>query len=245
MFNIESKVIVVTGGEGLIGRNIVEHFRAYGAIVYSADINFAKEGSFNIILDITNENSVRIAIEKILIKHNRIDAWINNAYPRTSDWGNNIEDVIFASWRKNIDMHLNGYFICSKLILNQMKLQKYGSLINMSSIYGLVGPDFSIYEGTGINNPVAYSAIKGGINNLTRYLASYYGPFNIRINTISPGGIFDNQNELFVNNYCEKVPLRRMGSTNDIISSIHFLISDESSYITGHNLVIDGGWTII
>jgi NAD(P)-dependent dehydrogenase (short-subunit alcohol dehydrogenase family) len=115
----------------------------------------------------------------------------------------------------------------------------------MSSIYGLIGPDFAIYEGTEMTMPAAYSAIKGGINNLTRYLASYYGKFQIRVNTISPGGIFDNQSKVFVEKYNNKVPLKRMGNPSDIVYAAGYLLSDESSYLTGHNLVIDGGWSII
>jgi NAD(P)-dependent dehydrogenase (short-subunit alcohol dehydrogenase family) len=126
-----------------------------------------------------------------------------------------------------------------------MKIQRFGSLINMSSIYGLIGPDFTVYEGTEMTMPAAYSAIKGGLNNLTRYLASYYGEYQIRVNTVSPGGIFDHQPELFVNNYNNKVPLKRMGQPKDIVAAVFYLLTDEASYVTGHNLVVDGGWSII
>ena len=163
----------------------------------------------------------------------------------TNDWSNKFENILFESWRKNIDMHLNGYFLCCQVVLSQMKSQGFGSLINMSSIYGLIAPDFTIYEGTEMTMPAAYSAIKGGLNNLTRYLASYYGKYQVRINTISPGGIYDNQPESFVNNYNNKVPLKRMGTPKDIVSAVFYLLTDESSYVTGHNLVVDGGWSII
>ena len=126
-----------------------------------------------------------------------------------------------------------------------MKSQNSGSIINMGSIYGVVGNDFTIYEGTKLTSAAAYSAIKGGIINFTRYLASYFGKYNIRANCVSPGGIFDNQNEVFVKNYEHKVPMKRMGSPDDIAPSIAFLLSDDSKYITGQNLIIDGGWTII
>ncbi len=244
MFSIKDKVIVVTGGNGLLGKQIVTSLRENGAIGISADI-CAGSGEDEIVLDITSENSVAEAIANILSTHGSIDGWINNAYPRTKDWGNKLEDVSIESWRLNVDMHLNGYFLCCKLVLEQMKKQGQGSLVNMSSIYGIVAPDFTVYEGTSMTMPVAYSAIKGGINNLTRYLAAYYGPHQVRVNTVSPGGIFDNQAEIFVNNYSKKVPLKRMGSPKDIVSAIHYLLSDESSYITGHNLVVDGGWSIV
>lgn len=245
MFSLSNKVIVITGGNGLLGREIIISLRDAGAIVISADINTVTENNENLHIDIANELSVSEAIKSILLLHGRIDGWVNNAYPRTTDWGNKLENVSISSWRENVDKHLNGYFICCKFVLEQMKKQGFGSLINMSSIYGFLGPDFSVYEGTEMTMPVAYSAIKGGINNLTRYLASYYGRFQIRVNSISPGGIFDNQSDKFVQNYNKKVPMRRMGEPKDIVAAVHFLLSNESSYVTGHNLVVDGGWSII
>ena len=120
-----------------------------------------------------------------------------------------------------------------------------GSIINMASVYGIVGPDFTVYEDTSMTMPAAYSAIKGGIVNFSRYLASYLGPNNIRVNTVSPGGIFDSQNPTFVANYNKKVPMRRMGQPKDIAPVISFLLSEDASYITGQNIAVDGGWTAI
>lgn len=245
MFSLKGKIIIVTGGNGLLGKEMVSSLLNSGAVAIAADINIDKSNETHLFLDITDEKNVQEAILILVEKYGRIDGWVNNAYPRTKDWGNRMEDVTMESWRKNVDMHLNGYFLCCKIVLEQMKRQGYGSLINMSSIYGLVGPDFTIYEGTELTNPVGYSAIKGGLNNLTRYLAAYYGPFQVRVNTVSPGGIFDNQPEVFVANYNKKVPLRRMGSPKDIVSAVHYLLSDEASYVTGHNLLVDGGWTAI
>ena len=144
-----------------------------------------------------------------------------------------------------MDMQMNSYYMCCRAVLEQMKKQGRGSVINMLSIYGIVGPDFSIYEGTNMTMPAAYSAIKGGLLNLTRYLASYYGPSGIRVNAISPGGILDNQPESFIEKYQSKVPMRRLGKPEDIAPGVAFLLSDEAGYINGHNLVIDGGWTAI
>jgi NAD(P)-dependent dehydrogenase (short-subunit alcohol dehydrogenase family) len=245
MFSIKNKVIVVTGGNGLLGKQMVSSFRNQGAIVIAADIHFDNKGIDDIVIDITNENSVKNGIKSLIEKYKHIDGWVNNAYPRTKDWGVKFEEIPLESWRKNIDMHLNGYFLCCQMVLELMKKQGFGSLVNMSSIYGLVGPDFTVYEKTEMTMPAAYAAIKGGLNNLTRYLASYYGSYQIRINTVSPGGILDNQPKSFIENYNKKVPLRRMGSPNDIVSAVYFLLSDESGYITGHNLVVDGGWSII
>jgi len=245
MFSIKNKVIVVTGGAGLLGGKIIDVLRAQGAIAISADIKVPDNDELSIKIDITSEPSVKDAVTAIVAKHGQIDGWINNAYPRTSDWGNKFEDIKVESWKQNVDMHLNGYFLCCQIVLEHMKKQRSGSVINMSSIYGLVGPDFNVYNGTSMTMPAAYAAIKGGLNNLSRYLAAYYGPYQVRVNTVSPGGIFDNQPQPFVDNYNNKVPMRRMGNPMDIASAVCFLLTDESSYITGHNLVVDGGWTAI
>ncbi len=245
MRTLEGKIIVVTGGAGLLGKEIVSYLRSKGAIVISADIKQDGDDPHSRSLDIGSESSIQGLVDTLIKEFGRVDGWVNNAYPRTSDWGNKLEDTPLESWRKNVDMHLNGYFICSKIILEQMKKQGSGSLISMASIYGMVGPDFTIYEGTTMTTPPAYAAIKGGLINFSRYLAAYYGPFNVRVNCVSPGGIFDHQAESFVQNYTRKVPLRRLGTPGDISPAIAFLLSDDSAYITGHNLVVDGGWTSI
>ena len=246
MNSLKGKIIVVTGGSGLIGRSIIKHIASNGWISINAEINLIDnldEGIVN--CDITDADSVKKCIEKVVEKYNLIDGWVNNAYPRTADWGTKFEDIPLTSWQKNVDLQLNSVFICAQEILRIMKNQQFGSIVNISSIYGTVGPDFTIYEGTNMTMPAAYSAIKGGIVNFTRYLASYYGPYGIRVNCVSPGGILDQQDELFVKQYEKKVPMRRMGLPEDIAPSISFLLSDETKYITGQNLIIDGGWTSI
>ena len=246
MNSLKGKIIVVTGGSGLIGRSIIKNIVSNGAIAINAEINVINnldEGIVN--CDVTDVDSVKKCIEKVLEKYNVIDGWVNNAYPRTADWGTKFEDIPLTSWQKNIDLQLNSTFICAQEILRVMKNQQFGSIVNISSIYGIVGPDFTIYEGTNMTMPAAYSAIKGGIVNFTRYLASYYGPYGIRVNCVSPGGILDQQDDLFVKQYEKKVPMRRMGLPEDIAPSISFLLSDETKYITGQNLIIDGGWTSI
>ncbi len=126
-----------------------------------------------------------------------------------------------------------------------MKEQCRGSIINMGSTYGVVGNDFTVYEGTDITGPMAYAAVKGGIVNLTRYLASYFGKYNVRVNTMCPGGIFDHQNSVFVRNYENSTPLKRMGRPDEIASAVLFLASEAASYITGATVMVDGGWTAI
>lgn len=246
MIHLKNKIVVVVGGNGLLGKEFVKQIRENEGTAINADINLKSElENHNFECDITNENSIRKLIENVINKFGRIDGWINTAYPRTADWGDRIDNIAFDSFRKNVDMHLNGYFIASKLAIDAMLPNQNGSLINIASIYGVVGPDFTIYEGTEMTTPVAYSAIKGGLINLGQYLASYYGKSGIRVNTISPGGIFDNQPESFLTNYNKKVPLKRMGTPEDIAPAAVYLLSDAASYITGHNLIIDGGWTCI
>jgi NAD(P)-dependent dehydrogenase (short-subunit alcohol dehydrogenase family) len=246
MISLAEKVIVITGGKGLLGNVFVDYLRSAQAKVIIADINANPDLADEYICDITKTESVTAVINAIVQQYGRIDGWVNNAYPRTSDWGKfDFEEESMESWKSNIDMHLVGYTICCQLALNQMKQQNFGSLINIGSIYGVNGPDFTVYEDTPIKNPSAYAAIKGALTNLSRYLAAYYGPYNVRVNTVSPGGIFDNQNPVFVSNYEKKTPLKRMGLPKDIAPSIAFLLSDEAAYITGHNLIIDGVWTIV
>jgi NAD(P)-dependent dehydrogenase (short-subunit alcohol dehydrogenase family) len=126
-----------------------------------------------------------------------------------------------------------------------MKKQGSGSIVNIGSTYGVVSPDFTVYDGTEMTSPAAYTAIKGGVINFTRYLAAYFGKHGVRANCVSPGGIFDNQNPIFVKNYEHKVPLKRMGKPSDIAGPVAFLLSDDAAYVTGHNLMADGGWTCI
>lgn len=247
MKKLANKVIVITGGNGLIGKGIIKYLNQEGAITINADINF-ENNDFNtveFICDITNLESVNKLIYFVIKEHGRIDGWVNNAYPRTDDWGSCFENIIIDSWKANIDSQLNSLFLCCQTVLEIMKKQKSGSIVNIASIYGVVGPDFTVYEGTDITMPAAYSAIKGASINFTRYLASYYGPYGVRVNCVSPGGIFNNQDPIFIKKYEEKVPLKRMGTPSDIAPAVGFLLSDESAYITGHNLMIDGGWTAI
>ena len=243
---LEKKIIIITGGNGLLGSVIIEKLIADGAFVINLDINHkTNESLSNIECDITNQESVDNSLNLIINKYEKIDGLVNNAYPRTQDWGNKFEDIKLDSWKKNIDWQLNSYFYMSQQVAMQMAKQKSGSIINIASIYGVIGPDFTVYDGTNMTMPAGYAAIKGGLINLTRYMASYFGPHKVRVNTVSPGGIFDNQNISFVKNYEKKVPLRRMGLPEDITPSVSFLLSDESKYITGQNLIIDGGWTAI
>lgn len=245
MNSLKDKIIIVTGGSGLLGREIISDLLAKGAVAINADINVETnmvEQTLNV--DITSEQSVVDAIQAVADFHGRIDGLVNNAYPRTKDWGSKFEDITYDSWKENVDMQMNTTFLLIQKIMPEL-LKTKGAIVNMASIYGVVGNDFSIYENTGLRTAAQYSAIKGGVINFTRYLASYYGKQGVRVNCVSPGGVFDNQNPTFVANYEKKVPLGRMGNPDDIAPSVSFLLSDEAKYITGQNLIVDGGWTAI
>jgi len=243
---LENKIIIVTGGNGLLGKSIINRLLLEGAFCINFDVNHETTPDLSKIkCDITCFDSLNSAIDLVFNQYPTIDGLVNNAYPRTSDWGDKFEDIKLESWKQNVDWQLNSYFYLTQQIAIKMSLQNFGSIVNIASIYGVVGADFTIYEGTSMTMPAAYSAIKGALINFTRYLASYFGPQQVRINAVSPGGIFDNQNEIFLNNYSKKVPMRRLGKPEEIAPSVAFLLSDDSRYITGNNLIVDGGWTAI
>jgi NAD(P)-dependent dehydrogenase (short-subunit alcohol dehydrogenase family) len=243
---LKEKIIIVTGGSGLIGKELVADIERNGGKAINADIGVATALDKGLLqMDITDDSSIEEGIGRIISKYGRIDGLVNNAYPRTKDWGTKFETIEPASWRKNVDMQMNSYFVVSQKVLKQMTLQGSGAIVNIASIYGVVGNDFTLYEDYGGTSPAAYSAIKGGIINFTRYLASYYGHKGIRVNCVSPGGIFDNQHPSFLEKYNAKVPMRRMGNPDDIAPAVSFLLSEGAKYITGQNLIVDGGWTCI
>lgn len=243
---LKDKVIIVTGANGLIGRPLTSQLRATGAKLICADINIESDENADVFkCDVTNPNSVKQLVEQVISKYGRIDGLVNNAYPRTADWGTKFEDIPLESWQKNVDTQMNSVFYMCQIVLKQMQAQGSGSIVNIGSIYGVVGNDFTIYEGYGGTSPAAYAAIKGGIINFTRYLASYYGKYNIRVNCVSPGGIKENQHPSFIERYENKSPLKRMANAEEMAPAIMFLLSEDASYITGHNLMVDGGWTAI
>jgi NAD(P)-dependent dehydrogenase (short-subunit alcohol dehydrogenase family) len=254
--DLKNKIVVIVGATGLIGRELCQGFVKQGSTVILASRNKAegeklekklnelnKETAVYCQVDISIEKSVDNLIKFVLNKFSKIDVFINCSWPRTKDWMKNVEEVPYESLKKNILNHLCGYFLCTQKMAIVMKKQRSGSIINFSSIYGIVGPNFSIYNNIKMTCPPAYPLIKGGIISMTKYFATYFAKDNIRVNCMSPGGIFDGQDERFVKNYTKLTPLGRMGEPEDIVGAALFLASDASSYITGHNLVVDGGWT--
>lgn len=243
---LDGKIILVTGGSGLLGREIIKDVKAKGGIPVNIDIACSddlEQGEWR--CDVTSDSDIATCVDTIVKHFGKIDGLVNNAYPRTKDWGSSFETTTPESWRTNVDWQMNSYFVMSQKVIAVMQQQQSGSIVNMASIYGVVGNDFTVYENTKMGAAVAYSAIKGGLINLSRYLASLFGQQGIRVNSVSPGGVFDNQDPIFVKAYEKKVPLKRMARPDDIAPVVSFLLSQEAKYITGQNILVDGGWTAI
>lgn len=243
---LKDKIIIVTGGSGLIGKELIADIIRKGGKAINADVSVETNLNLGTLsMDITSDSSIQQGINLVAGEFGRIDGMVNNAYPRTKDWGTRFEDIDPDSWRANVNMQLNSYFVCCQKVSKIMTETGKGSIVNIASIYGVVGNDFTLYEEYGGTSPSAYSAIKGGIINFSRYMASYFGKKGVRVNCVSPGGIFDNQHPSFVARYEAKVPMGRLGNPEDIAPAVSFLLSDEARYITGQNLIVDGGWTAI
>jgi NAD(P)-dependent dehydrogenase (short-subunit alcohol dehydrogenase family) len=254
MFELDGRIALVTGGAGLIGEAICTALLEQGARVVVAEASedlgeraadrLGPDASFE-ECDITDEGSVSRLIDTVTGEHGRLDVLVNSAYPRNDAYGRPYEDVTYADWCENVMDHLGGYYLTSRAAGAVMADQAAGgSVINMGSIYGVSAPDFSVYEGLDMTSPVEYAAVKGGVLNLTRYLASYLGPEGVRANVVSPGGVFDDQPEAFVERYEARTPLGRMANPEDVAGAVAYLASDAAGYVTGQNLVVDGGWTV-
>ena len=257
--DLEGKVVVITGGAGLIGKGFVKSVLENGGIAIVADIDeisgnevkdeISKELGTDKIefikVDITNKGYIRGMIDVILKRHKVIDALVNNAYPRNKNYGRKFEDVEYEDFCENLSLHLGGYFLMSQEVSRVMVKQKSGVIVYIASIYGFMAPRFELYENTDFTSPVEYSAIKGGLLSLTKYLASYLGKHGIRVNALSPGGVHNNQAESFVAQYAKKTIIGNgMAEPDDLTGALIFLLSDASQYVTGQNIVVDGGWSI-
>ena len=255
---LKNKIIVITGGAGLIGIEFVKSIIENGGMAIIADINENKISKiikelpknypskkidyFN--LDITKTKSLQECIQYVHSKHGKIDALINNAYPKNKNYGNNFFDVGYDDFVENLGTNLGGVFITTKIFSLYFKNQGYGNIINIASIYGVIAPRFEIYEDTDMTMPIEYAAIKSGILHLTKYLAKYFKGNKIRINAISPGGILDNQPKNFVRKYNDKCVSKGMLNATDVTGALIFLLSDKSDYINGQNIIIDDGFSL-
>ena len=267
LFDLTDSVVIVTGATGLIGRNHCMALAQAGAKVVICDMNREKctevlqslphtERHFIQTFDVTNKEQVEEAKTSILTKYGKIDVLINNAAmndmfenPLLAGKQSMFEHYPLEMLQKSIDVNITGVFICSQVFGQAMTAQKKGSIINVASTYGMVGPDQNIYKDKEGHQTffksAAYPITKGAVINFTRFLAAYWGKEGVRVNTLSPGGVENSQDNFFVQNYSAKTPLNRMAKPTDYMGAIVFLASDASLYMTGANLVVDGGWTAI
>lgn len=255
---LKNKVVVVTGGAGLIGREFVRAIIKNNGIAIIAEIdNITGENTVKELntemktnqvdffqMDITSKDSVNSAIISIITKYNKIDALVNNAYPKNKNYGNHFFDVSYNDFIDNLGMNLGGYFLTSQQFAKIFYKQKYGNIINISSIYGVIAPKFEIYENTLMTTPVEYAAIKAGLIHLTKYMAKFFKGANIRVNAISLGGIEDKQPESFLKLYNKYCLNKGMLENSDISGTLIYLLSDLSEYVNGQNIIVDDGFTL-
>ena len=236
---LKEKIIIVTGGNGLLGKKFCKILEQNNAVVIPADIN-----SQHYKLDITSEESILDLINKVSNKYEKIDGWVNCAYPRNKNYGRHIFDVKISDFNENVNMNLGGYFLCCQQIAKYFVNQGYGNIVNIASIYGVTAPRFEIYDNTEMTMPVEYAVIKSGLIHLTKYLAKYLKGKNIRVNSLSPGGILNNQAESFLEAYKTYCLNKGMLDADDMCGTLIYLLSDMSKFVNGQNIVIDDGFCL-
>ncbi len=195
-------------------------------------------------LDITSKDSIVAMIGSVHSRYGRIDALVNNAYPRNKVYGRRFFEVEYADFCENLNLNLGGYFLTSQQLAGYFKMQGHGNIINISSIYGVMAPKFEVYENTPMTMPVEYAAIKSALIHLTKYMAKYFKGMNIRVNTLSPGGILDNQPKAFIEAYRKQSLNKGMLDKSDIRGTLVYLLSDFSEYVNGQNIVVDDGFSL-
>ena len=255
---LSNQVVVITGGAGLIGQEFVKAVIEQNGIAIIADINqevgesvrrtlsnaLNTENIDFIKLDITSKISLEECIGILENKYSRIDALVNNAYPRNKNYARHFFDVEYDDFVENIGLNLGGYFVTSQQFANFFQKQGYGNIINISSIYGVITPKFEVYENTAMTMPIEYAAIKSGLIHLTKYMAKYFKGMNIRVNTLSPGGIFDNQPAEFLEKYNKMCLNKGMLDKSDLKGTLIYLLSDMSKYVNGQNIIVDDGFVL-
>jgi NAD(P)-dependent dehydrogenase (short-subunit alcohol dehydrogenase family) len=266
LFSLLDKTAIVTGACGLIGRQHCAALALAGANVVVADLDHAACAAvaaelpgghhMPLAMNVVNPESLAAARDQILAQFGHIDVLVNNAAindmfenPALAADLSKFENFPLDTWQKSLEVNVTGVFLAAQVFGTPMAAQGHGSIINVASTYGLVGPDQSIYvnehgEQTFFKSP-SYPATKGAVISFTRYLAAYWGKRGVRVNTLSPGGVENNQDNFFIQQYCAKTPLGRMAHATDYQGAVVFLASDASAYMTGANLVVDGGWTAI
>ena len=259
LMNLDGRVALVTGGGGRIGAALCEALAELGATLVVLDSSpdaagkvaarMEKEFGVQAVpleLDLSNEHSVSLAPTFVLERFGRLDILVNcAALVGTSElkgWIAPFAEQSAETWRLALEVNLTAPFLLTQACADALRESGKGSVININSIYGMVGPDMSLYSGTQLGNPAAYAASKGGLMQVTRWLATSLAP-DIRINSITCGGVSRNQPDVFVERYVERTPLRRMATEEDFKGAVTYLATDLSAYVTGHNLVVDGGWT--
>ena len=255
LFDLTGRVAVVTGGAGLYGRPIVDALAELGAhvVVASRDVDACRAAVGDVTerglsasahtLDLADEASVAALFTSVVEEFGAIDVLVNNAVHRS---GGTIDTTTAEDWRSTSDVNSLGLFLMCKHAAEHMTSRGRGVIINVASIYGVVGAAFDIYDGTDMTSPASYAYDKGGMISFTRHLASWLGPNGVRVNCISPGGLrTPDQPVAFVEAYERRVPLARMAGLDDIKGAVAFLASDASTYVTGINLPVDGGWTAV
>ncbi len=263
IFSLKNKTAIVTGALGLIGKEHCKALSEAGANVVVADIDGSKcselaktlsTESIGVSLDVTKKDLIQNFRDNVLNRFGHIDILVNNAAindmfedPKAATEQSKFENYPLELWQKSIDVNLTGVFLCSQILGTEMAKQKCGSIINIASTYGITAPDQSLYikndDTQSFFKPPAYSATKGAVIMFTKYLAAYWGKDGVRVNTLTPGGVENNQDEFFIEKYSSKTPLGRMAKPSDYKGALIFLASDASSYMTGANLIVDGGWT--
>lgn len=257
LFNLTNKVALVTGGAGLLASEHAIALASHGAKVYLADINLEKcqdkvnsidyTNIYAIKLDVTSKENWQEIVETIVKKEGSLDILVNNAgytnQTKTSSYNKTFENFSLDDWNAIMNVNLTGTFLGCQIVGNQMIEQKKGSIINIASLYGVVSPNHKMYPGTGIVQPVAYTVSKHGVVALTKYAATWLAEKGVRVNSLTPGGIFDGHDGLFLERFKNLNPIGRMSDKTELRGGVVFLASDASSHVVGHNLIIDGGWT--
>lgn len=257
---LKNKNIVIVGGAGLLGKALSQRVLAQGANVLIVDISepalqacmeeLAPEASkyevslFTKETDICDLQSVKSLIEYGHETLQSIDAVVNCAYPRNPQYGRAFFDVEYRDFCENVNLHLGGYFLLMQQFSAYFKTQGAGNIINLSSIYGVVAPEFDVYENQSFTMPVEYAAIKSALIHLTQYTAKLLKGDNIRVNCVSPGGIYDHQPAAFCEAYATQTLNKGMLDVKDVIGTLLFLLSDLSTHINGQNLIVDDGFTL-